>query len=639
MSSPGQTESIVTGFWRNHDLPAWKSAQFLVTEQRAQMISNAVAVSLALTLPRLLVLVKLLLPFCIKQLSKWRSSYLARKPTPGRANQPRPDIIPLQPPRAGIAVGAAEAFNNASSFDDAAARFIRDHLAMARVELNGEQAGFWQRFTNARRNLREDAWTFAWLSTLSVVLFLVFIGQQIVAICATNIVTDSTALLASPHCGVWLSELYSELKLVTGKKHIALPLTNFANDRVLKSVSYAETCYGNNSRPEECMYFYKSKIPFREIYNSSCPFPGDVCLYGNSSAYTLDTGFLDSNILGINEVNRCQFRLRSTCTPLVAEEPYVQVEPVGKVGSKKVYYFFGNVRNITNQHPNLTFSWEFRAPSLDALIFRAKGYDIQEYPLIYDRHTSYHRFRPELRAPNSLTTIFFVFPHLFFSAPSDDPVFPAVPAPAYSGFSSLYWNTLQRHSMLGCADTVELRHPRSGAIWYPEFSNASELNSSQWHNPSVDASVRLLNLSLSIPEYFKAPHLFNSQLFEVHKKLCGPASTPLAREQWKVEARRLLTIRLARLQMDVLGVAQGLGHDFPLAKDALREGGSEECPQIKFRAQGWKNWRLVTLLRLFGGAGSLSLPPLSGYGSLRARLFLGMLVLFGAVWWTCRCEA
>jgi len=80
----GRTQNVKQWIWVDHSLPVWRSMprlannleifkttflsdkklghQVLVTEEAALIISNTVAVALALTLPRLLIFLKLLLP-------------------------------------------------------------------------------------------------------------------------------------------------------------------------------------------------------------------------------------------------------------------------------------------------------------------------------------------------------------------------------------------------------------------------------------------------------------------------------------------------------------------------------------------------------------------------------------------------
>jgi hypothetical protein len=58
----------------------------------------------------------------------------------------------------------------------------------------------------------------------------------------------------------------------------------------------------------------------------------------NSSAFALDTGYVDSEILGINEPERVQFRLTKVCSPLVVNETYIDTRKDDEKGSLEITY-------------------------------------------------------------------------------------------------------------------------------------------------------------------------------------------------------------------------------------------------------------------------------------------------------------
>ena len=327
------------------------------------------AVILALTLPRLLVFFKYILPAIWKFFSKHRNRFpqlnprnFFRRRTQGE-NTDSADPIPLvdlaPPPRARFVDNLDATLGGSASYE-VMVREILNSLAMPRVELpDGNVQSRWH---NIKRNFEEDAWAFTWLVAILALIFLVAVGQQMIAITVASIVADSTALLVSPHCGAWVSKLYSHPRIFFGvTNETSQPVTNYPNERTLQAVSYAETCYGPKTRAGECLFFYKDRIPFEEVHNSTCPFKEDICLYGRTSSYTLDTGFIDSSILGFNMAHRCQFRLQSTCTPAAPIEPYVRITPTDKPGSQRIEYRFGNLDKFPGPEwdENTTQFWTF----------------------------------------------------------------------------------------------------------------------------------------------------------------------------------------------------------------------------------------------------------------------------------------
>jgi hypothetical protein len=260
-----------------------------------------------------------------------------------------------------------ESIADANGFANAATRIATNNLGMSHIRFSDVNSK--NQLANMLANLREETWTFAWVSAIAIVLFLVTIGQQIIAISTAFIVTDSAALIMSPFCGVWLSDYYYNFTLTdsTDPDYPSPPLKTFSNlpnERELRSISYAETCYDENARDGECSYFFKSAIPFEELNNSSCPFAQDTCLYGSSGAYSLDTGYLDSSVLGINEPVRCEFRMQSTCSPIRAVEPYVRITPGKEAGSQNVSYYFGSFNKYPSDDydpENFTMATVFQA--------------------------------------------------------------------------------------------------------------------------------------------------------------------------------------------------------------------------------------------------------------------------------------
>jgi hypothetical protein len=89
---------------------------------------------------------------------------------------------------------------------------------------------------------------------------------------------------------------------------------------------------------------------------------GNVCLYGKTSAFELDTGYLDSSLLGINEAHRCEFRLKKTCAPLVVKKPYARFS-VADNGTMLVEYYYGDIFGFGHVE-NQTFAETYPVPSL-----------------------------------------------------------------------------------------------------------------------------------------------------------------------------------------------------------------------------------------------------------------------------------
>ena len=142
---------------------------------------------LALTLPRVFILLKLVLPVIGGYLRRLRALFSHSKYLgPSSINpQPRPDFsdndvlqiddTPTRPDPVQLSdldqggrrvdAGVHESITNANSFGDAVRRLVHHHLAMSRVQLPAAaDQSLWAKMWS---NMQDDFWAFAWISTLA----------------------------------------------------------------------------------------------------------------------------------------------------------------------------------------------------------------------------------------------------------------------------------------------------------------------------------------------------------------------------------------------------------------------------------------------------------------------------------------
>ena len=93
------------------------------------------------------------------------------------------------------------------------------------------------------------------------------------------------------------------------------------NSRVLNGTitasGYARACYGQSQNVLECNQYVQQQLTWTTNQNASCPFSPELCVYGPTSGYEMDTGPIDSHtMLGINapEEDRVTYRKVSTCS-------------------------------------------------------------------------------------------------------------------------------------------------------------------------------------------------------------------------------------------------------------------------------------------------------------------------------------
>ncbi|KAI9854471.1 MAG: hypothetical protein M1813_000987 [Trichoglossum hirsutum] len=79
--------------------------------------------------------------------------------------------------------------------------------------------------------------------------------------------------------------------------------------------NYARNCY-EAENIADCNRLASRKLEWKATHNASCPFASGICLEGDNSALTLDTGHLPFSKLGINMPSHYSFRRVTTCSPL-----------------------------------------------------------------------------------------------------------------------------------------------------------------------------------------------------------------------------------------------------------------------------------------------------------------------------------
>ena len=109
-------------------------------------------------------------------------------------------------------------------------------------------------------------------------------------------------LIRSPNCG------YLNIN-VNDTKETAFDTVD--QDATVAATAYSRACYNTTQKSLQCNQYVQQSLNWTSNPNATCPFGNDICIYGATSAYEMDTGKLDSHEhLGINDrkANRVQFR-------------------------------------------------------------------------------------------------------------------------------------------------------------------------------------------------------------------------------------------------------------------------------------------------------------------------------------------
>ena len=130
------------------------------------------------------------------------------------------------------------------------------------------------------------------------------------------------------------------------------------NDSIT-AAGYARQCYGGLTGRLECSTMFRPSLPTITNSNATCPFASGMCVYGDTAAFSVDSGLIDSrDDLGINspDSGRVKFRRVTTCAP-VRTKDFLVVTNYTDTNSLLLSYYFGPWNDVGTEMQNMTFSY------------------------------------------------------------------------------------------------------------------------------------------------------------------------------------------------------------------------------------------------------------------------------------------
>ena len=127
------------------------------------------------------------------------------------------------------------------------------------------------------------------------------------------------------------------------------------------AATYVRQCYQQNATGVSCGTYVQQKLPYTTNDSAICPFSAGMCIPNDKSAFSMDSGYLNSHYdLGINAVpgDRILYRKVSTCAPIYASD-FGVIENDPTLG-ETAYVYAGNVGTLTN--------YTFKYPKASALL-------------------------------------------------------------------------------------------------------------------------------------------------------------------------------------------------------------------------------------------------------------------------------
>ena len=125
----------------------------------------------------------------------------------------------------------------------------------------------------ARLNLRGRNVAFFLMG--GVVLASTYIAVLVFGVMTAWLATGTTALSASPGCGLYVPASNADRYTIT---------RSYEFETQLASANLAKDCYSADLGADGCNFFLQQSIPYDTEHNASCPFPDDMCHFGRSGA-------------------------------------------------------------------------------------------------------------------------------------------------------------------------------------------------------------------------------------------------------------------------------------------------------------------------------------------------------------------
>ena len=174
-----------------------------------------------------------------------------------------------------------------------------------------------------------------------------FVGILICGILTAQLASDSSALSASPDCGIYLPSNTSDLE---DTYQINKP---YESDAQLDSANWAHNCFHTEDGADGCNFFAQQSISYTVEHNASCPFPDYMCYGGSSSALAFSTGAVNAREIGVNAPRTWEFERNTTCSPLNMNETFIRLS---RNGSEYTFSYYYGTTDVFEDH-----SWETKS--------------------------------------------------------------------------------------------------------------------------------------------------------------------------------------------------------------------------------------------------------------------------------------
>ena len=334
--------------------------------------------------------------------------------------------------------------------------------------------------------------------------------------------------------------------------------TGLLNDTLTAS-TYARACYSTQSSVLECSRYATPQIKWTTNSNASCPFVDELCIYGATAAYELDTGMIDSHSdLGMNapKKDRVQIRKVTTCSPIYTAGYSQEVnltspnEPNGGVTLLNLYYGeIPGVANYTLQYNEYTIYVDVVYVLNSFIAFAgAAGNGWIPVPALNRSDADVSLF---ILAGNSVSYV----------APVTDPFFNATaefpPIPTASGNLTLYVSS-QYLNALACADQIQYCNPVTNrcTLLTSTFHATDAIKDLNFNDRQIKTAA-LSNINQQKSNTYSVVQGRGAIALQAYNTLSDRQQIALPNNQWMIEVHGWMAVSMAKLQQLVVQYATG----------------------------------------------------------------------------------
>lgn len=399
----------------------------------------------------------------------------------------------------------------------------------------------------------------------------------------------------TPTCGWWEPKRFNE----TGTSSASAPaeeqtlmIEELNLNETLNSDNYVRNCYDYGSRSIfPCSKFMVRSLP-HVAESTGCPFDSGYCSTGDGKAFSMDSGNISFNQLGINWVHAKSFfvRRRDICSTLI-EEPFRSTDGSSSTGSNPPYAYFQTKKTGLNR--TLSFSGNFSSYQVATERVSREGDYIALPPL-----------RP--RGAEEKADLVFVFlrgSSVYTLKPSSDPFFlfgklqkdPVSGGAGTSYAMTRYLNTLACEEMVSYCSSITNHctgrlglHGTSSILTEDDFVRLTGHRDKE-HAVKESFAFQIVSRIIESTSIFHAIQGRGASALQESRSLSpSGAQVHLHAEQWKIELNYWFSMGLAHLQLDIFGSIQmHPGMDTSVSTNLLDEMEQlrQLCGRINFHSE------------------------------------------------------